>query len=72
MLIALAGSGRVEFIEWPADKKAIDIGSFHADSSKFHRITGWVPAVPLRQGLASTLAFYRAHYDQYVDQEPAS
>lgn len=67
LLIELAGSGRVEFVEWPPEKKAIDIGSFYADSSRFHRTTGWTPTVPLREGLASTLAFYRAHFDEYVD-----
>jgi len=67
LLIEVAGSGRVEYVEWPADKKAIDIGSFYADSSKFKAATGWTPAVPLREGLSSTLAFYRAHFDRYVE-----
>jgi UDP-glucose 4-epimerase len=71
MLIELAGSGRIEYIDWPAEKKAIDIGSFYADWSKFHETTGWSPRVPLRDGLASTLAFYRAHFAHYVDQETA-
>jgi UDP-glucose 4-epimerase len=74
MLIAAAGSGRVEYVEWPEEKKAIDIGSFYADSSKFRRTTGWTPKVPLAEGLTSTLAFYRAHLGHYIDsapQEPA-
>jgi UDP-glucose 4-epimerase len=74
LLIEEAGSGCVDYIEWPADKKAIDIGSFHADSSKLRRATGWAPAVPLREGLRSTLAFYRENYRHYVSaegQEPA-
>lgn len=67
MLIDAAGSGRVEYIEWPAEKKAIDIGSFYSDSSKFRSTTGWTPQVSLRDGLATTLAYYRTHYAQYVD-----
>ena len=67
LLIAAAGSGRVEYIEWPAEKKAIDIGSFYADSSKFLGVTGWSPTVDLADGLGSTLAFYRAHFAHYVD-----
>jgi UDP-glucose 4-epimerase len=67
LLIDVAGSGRVEYIEWPADKKAIDIGSFHADSTKFTTTTGWRPTVGLKDGLRQTVAFYRQHYDQYVD-----
>lgn len=69
LLIEAAGSGRVEYIEWPSEKKAIDIGSFYADSSKFQRATGWSPAVGLREGLTSTLAFYRSHLQQYIGVE---
>jgi UDP-glucose 4-epimerase len=74
LLIDVAGSGRVEYIDWPADKKAIDIGSFYADSTKFTTTTGWTPTIALRDGLRQTVAFYRQHYDQYVDtpeQKPA-
>ncbi len=67
LLIELAGSGRVSYTEWPAEKKAIDIGDFYADSSKFRRTTGWRASVPLREGLQRTLAFYREHFDRYVD-----
>ena len=35
LLIDVAGTGRYKMVEWPAEKKAIDIGSFYADSSKF-------------------------------------
>jgi UDP-glucose 4-epimerase len=66
LLIDVAGTGRYRFVEWPADKKAIDIGSFYADSSRFRRVTGWTPKTRLRDGLAQTLAYYRAHLDQYV------
>jgi UDP-glucose 4-epimerase len=70
LLIEVAGSGSVRFVEWPPDKKIIDIGSFYADSSKFATGTGWRPAVTLREGLGRTVAFYREHLTRYVD-EPA-
>jgi UDP-glucose 4-epimerase len=70
LLTSVAGSGRIEYVAWPPEKKAIDIGSFYADSSKFSSATGWAPRVGLADGLASTVAFYRAHYEQYVDREP--
>jgi len=69
LLVSVAGSGRVEYVEWPSDKKAIDIGDFYADSSKFTRTTGWAPTMPLRDGLAATVAFYRQHLDRYVDRD---
>jgi UDP-glucose 4-epimerase len=66
-LVGLAGSGAYRFVEWPAEKKAIDIGSFYADSSRFHETTGWTPAVSLDEGLRRTLAFYREHMHHYLD-----
>ena len=70
LLVETAASGRVEYVEWPPEKKAIDIGSFYADSTKFKRATGWRPAMPLADGLRATIAFYRRHLDQYIG-EPA-
>ena len=35
------------------------------------RSTGWQPAVALRDGLARTIEFYRAHFGRYVPGEPA-
>ena len=67
LLIDVAGSGRVEYVAWPPEKKAIDIGDFYADSSKIARATGWRSTVALKDGLAETVAFYRRHFDRYVD-----
>ncbi len=67
LLIDVAGSGSARFVEWPRDKKAIDIGSFYADSSRFMALTGWAPRVPLREGLRQAVAFYREHLDKYLD-----
>ena len=66
LMIEVAGSGRRRFVEWPAEKKAIDIGSFYADSSRFSATTGWAPTVPLREGLTRTIAFYREHLATYL------
>jgi UDP-glucose 4-epimerase len=67
MLVEVAGRGRIQYVSWPEDKKAIDIGSFYADSSRFRRLTGWQPRVGLREGLARTVAFYRCHLDRYLE-----
>jgi UDP-glucose 4-epimerase len=67
LLVEIAGTGHAKYVEWPADKKAIDIGSFYADSSKFTRATGWTPTVSLGDGLRRTITFYRQHFRHYVD-----
>ena len=67
-LVTIAASGRVEFVGWPDDKKAIDIGSFYADSTKFTRVTGWTPVVQLSDGLRATVDFYRQYLSRYIDE----
>jgi UDP-glucose 4-epimerase len=71
LLIDIAGTGRMQFAEWPAEKKVIDIGSFHSDWSRFAETTGWAPRVSLRDGLTRTIDFYRAHLAHYLDEVPA-
>lgn len=66
LLISVAGRGRFRCVEWPAEKKAIDIGDFHADSSLIRQVLGWEPVVRLRSGFERTLEFYRAHMSHYV------
>ena len=70
LLIDVAGAGSVRHVPWPADKKAIDIGSFYADSSRFRHVVGWEPRVTLRNGFAATLEYYRTHASEYLD-DPA-
>jgi UDP-glucose 4-epimerase len=67
MLIEAAGTGSVRYVEWPPEKKAIDIGSFYSDSSKFRQVTGWTPSIPLREGFRRTIAFYRDHLGKYLE-----
>ena len=66
LLISVAGTGRYRLIAWPPEKKAIDIGDFHADSSLIARTLGWRPTTALRDGLRRTIEFYRAHLPHYV------
>ena len=66
LLIETAGTGSYRLVEWPADKKVIDIGSFYADSTRFRTTTGWAPSMTLRDGLAQTIAYYREHLPRYL------
>ncbi len=66
LLLETAGSGSVRHVEWPPDKKRIDIGSFYSDSTKFGRTVGWSPQISMREGLSRTMCFYRKHMEHYV------
>ena len=65
MMIEIAGNGSCTLVPFPADRKRIDIGDFHADTTKIRNALGWQPRVPLRTGIEETLAFYRRHLEQY-------
>ena len=67
LLIDVAGTGTVRYVPWPPEKKAIDIGSFYADSSRFRAAVGWNPQVGLREGLTRTIAYYRQHLPHYLE-----
>ena len=66
LLVEVAGGGTYRVREFPADRKAIDIGDYYADDRRIRRALGWAPVVGEREGLARTLAFYRAHLDHYL------
>ena len=67
LLLKVAGTGRVRHVPWPDEKKAIDIGSFYADSSKLKARVGWEPVTPLEEGLRRTVDYYRRHLSHYLD-----
>ena len=65
-VVTAAGTGRVEYVPWPPDRDAIDIGSYFGDSSKAKRLLGWEPRTAFADGIARTLAFYRARAAWYL------
>ena len=66
LLVEVAGGGRYRLVPFPPERARIDIGDFHADTGKARAVLGWEPRVPLRSGLADTIAYYRAHREHYL------
>lgn len=66
LLLEVAGGGGYRLVPFPEERKRIDIGDFHADTSKARQTLGWQPCVPLREGLRSTIEYYRLHREQYL------
>ncbi|MBI4640705.1 MAG: NAD-dependent epimerase/dehydratase family protein [Candidatus Tectomicrobia bacterium] len=65
LLIELNGGGEYELVPFPPERKPIDIGDFYGDFRKFEQCTGWRPKTPLREGLHSTLEYYKKYGDRY-------
>jgi UDP-glucose 4-epimerase len=65
-LTAVGDGARYVVKEFPAEQRAIDIGSYEADDHAFRAATGWAPQVGIAEGLGRTLAYYRRHLADYL------
>ena len=68
LCIDVAGGGSVRAVDFPPDKRKIEIGNYRADCSKIKDVLGWQPATPLREGVERTVDFYREHWRHYWDE----
>ncbi len=53
-------------IDFPSERRSIDIGSYYADCSRIRADLGWEAATPLEEGLRKTLHFYRDNRSAYM------
>lgn len=67
LLVDLDPTASVEFLPFPANRQAIDIGDYFGDFSKISKELGWLPKVGLREGLARTVNYFRKHAMDYCD-----
>jgi UDP-glucose 4-epimerase len=70
-LVAANGGGTPVVKPFPAERKKIDIGDYHADDSAFRAATGWAPRVDMTEGLKRTLDWFRSNLAHYCDQDDA-
>jgi UDP-glucose 4-epimerase len=60
LIVEIAGDGRIAHVEWPELAARIETGHFVADVSRMAAELDWRPETALADGLARTIAFYRA------------
>jgi len=65
LLVDLNQSGQYEYIPFPENRKAIDIGDYSGNYSKIKQELGWQPRISLEEGLKRTLSFYQTNYPHY-------
>ena len=65
LLLRVTGRGSYRIVPFPADKKAIDIGSVYTSAEKFNAATGWKPRTTLEEGLTRTVDYYRRFRKHY-------
>jgi UDP-glucose 4-epimerase len=65
LMVEVNGSGEYAIRDFPADRRAIDIGDYYADFSKITAELGWTPKKRLRETIESTLNYFRANMSHY-------
>lgn len=66
LLVEVSGGGSYTVRTFPTERKRIDIGDYYADYNRIRSALGWSPTVPLGDGLARTVAYFRANLARYV------
>jgi UDP-glucose 4-epimerase len=65
MVIEAVGKGRLDQVDFPEDKKRIEVGDHHADSGRIRAALGWTPGVSFREGLRRTVEYYERWRGDY-------
>ena len=65
-MVEINGTGEYSVCDFPADRRPIDIGDYHADFTKIRSELGWVPQKPLRETIESILNYYREFISHYL------
>jgi UDP-glucose 4-epimerase len=68
LAVATNGAGSYRVVPFPDDREPIDIGDYVGDYRAIKGLLGWQPRVPIEEGLARTLAYYREHGRYYWDE----
>jgi len=60
------GSGRVRFVEWPQERKAIDVGDVVLSNKKIKAALNWWPQYDLKEGLTRTKDYFDHCLREYL------
>ncbi|MEZ5555449.1 NAD-dependent epimerase/dehydratase family protein [Haliea sp.] len=66
LLVEIEPQASYEIVEFPSERKAIDIGDYYGDFSRLNREFSWLPVVDLKEGLQRTISYYRENISYYL------
>jgi UDP-glucose 4-epimerase len=64
-MIAIKPGSTYRLVDFPSDRKLIDIGDYSGDYAAFSQATGWKPRVNLEDGMRNTVEFFSQHRSRY-------
>ena len=59
--------GKLQLVEWPRDREAIEIGDAVISNAKIRARLGWQAQIDLRKGLALTADYFRPLLREYLE-----
>jgi len=65
LCVKIAGKGSVEGVEFPKDKKKIEIGDYVANIDKIKKDLAWNPKTDLEKGIKETMQFFEKNKKHY-------
>lgn len=72
LLLAIHGRGEKALVQFPDNRKTIDIGDYYGDYRKIRARLGWKPMTSLDEGLQRTLAYYQEYAESYWEHDDAN
>ena len=66
LMVEVYGAGSYEIKEFPAERRAIDIGDYYGEFSKIRTQLGWEPKRSLRETIETTLRYFREALPHYL------
>lgn len=67
IILSISKKGEYELIDWPQEKKKIDIGDYYGNFSLIKKELGWQPKTSLQEGLEKTIRYYEKNLDRYLN-----
>ncbi len=60
------GAGKVKYVEWPKERKSVDVGDAIISNAKIKKVLAWSPEDDLASGLAKTKEYYKDCLKEYL------
>lgn len=60
------GSGKVTYVEWPRERKVVEVGNAVISNEKIKAVLDWRPRLDLDGGLLKTRAYYESCLEEYL------
>lgn len=65
LVVKECGSGSIELVPFPPEKKMIEVWDFSGSFGKIKNELGWVPVTPFEEGMKKTVEFYKKNRADY-------